>query len=88
MNWKEFLRPTVWKLLVFTTLIIGIWFLAVFPGGDYFSRGFPLTYYEQGASQLVGSGWNKIHYMGAGIDVLFWYSITCGIFSLCKKKSK
>ncbi len=86
MNWKIFFKPTLLKIIIFIILCLGVWFLAVFPGGEYFARGFPLLYYERGASQLGGSGWSKIHYVSAIIDILILYLVSCGIFSLVKRK--
>ena len=86
MNWKKFFKPNIWKIILFIILVIAAWFLAVFPGGDYLSKGFPLTYYERGASQLIGSGWSKIHYVNAIIDVLIYYFVACGIVALFNKK--
>ena len=103
MNFREFLKPTFSKLILFiilfgffTLLPTGftkniLLSLRVFPQINYL--GFPLNFFEKQcfATNVIGGSVhcsNQIDYIKLGFDIVFWYIVSAGIISLLTKKSK
>lgn len=91
MNWKEFFKPTIAKIILclFLFLAVGSNFLDsvinnCYDCGD--SVGFPLTFretiYAWHSTPRVFSWINFI------ADILIWYLISCGIAALFHKIRK
>lgn len=87
MDWKEFFKPSVGKVILFLILIGGLNYFVVpiFFGGVSDARilvGVPLGFYPVGSFSCVGiSPCNppvvEFSYVNFIIDLIFWYLISC-----------
>jgi hypothetical protein len=88
MDWKEFFKPTLWKILTFITLFIILTIfvnpLILLPSVDHASMiyGFPILIVEKwhtmGPSGVI-EGIN-FSWIGLIFNIIIWYIISCLIF--------
>ena len=88
-GWKEFFKPTFWKIILFLVSLVIIHIFLIFPyqmceGGPCL-MGFPFrAYYLPGCASSDGfneSCWGfKIDCLSIALDVIIWYLAVCLIF--------
>jgi hypothetical protein len=94
MKWKEFLRPTIWKVTIFIVLLIltSVFNYATYcPGCTRAAYGFPLALYELPGCEPVSVGCPgyRVVYSALIVDLIFWYLVSCvilWIFGRTRKK--
>jgi len=86
MNWKEFLKPTIGKMILFLILMGGLnyWIISTtFILDARVLVGLPLAFYPIGGFMIwedapppprVEFSWSNF-----AIDVAFWYVVSCGL---------
>jgi len=92
MNYKEFFKPTIGKIILFIVLfLISFFILSKFfiLAGDPFPQGFPFTFVQfSGCSTpSPNSCWDTkmTSYFNLFLDIIFWYLISCIIFPIFRK---
>jgi len=96
MKWKEFLKPTIGKIIIFLLLMGGLNFLIItttIVTGGRILVGLPLGFYPIGSffcqpntvcvPPPVEFSW--INFM---IDIAFWYLVSCLIFLIFSRTKK
>jgi thiamine transporter ThiT len=80
MNWKEFLKPTKWKIILF---------LLSFTFSSWFLQGIPVNFFDvyacKGMNCPVYSNFSPIFFL---LDVIFWYIVCCLMFWIYDKVKK
>lgn len=85
MDWEEFFKPTIWKV-VLTVTLLGLGFLLgglIWGGPGLSETGLPLPFVQQVHGRTPdGGSYNffDIAYIRLIIDIVFWYLISCLIF--------
>lgn len=97
MNFKEFFKPTIEKIILFLLIFIFFTFLptgflkdglSINPFPEINDLGLPLSFYHQECSDL-GRCANVINYLNLVVDIIFWYLLSClTILVSSKVKSK
>ena len=95
MNWKEFIKPTIGKVVIFLVLMGGLNYLHIsttYVCDATILVGLPLGFYP------IGSFWAALgapppptvefSWGNFSIDVIFWYIVSCGVVALYYKISK
>lgn len=78
INWKEFLKPTIGKIILF---IILFFISFVF---SYFAQGFPLKFMEF----YIPTGLQFKSLFNLISDIVFWYLVVCLIVFIYHKIRK
>jgi len=86
MDWKNFFKPTLWKIGLVVLFIILLFFIALNTqgcfGGPCF-EGIPLKYYKPAgcSSGLNGPCYDmEINFLNLTINIVILYLISCVIF--------
>ena len=74
MNWREFFKPTILKIIIFIIL---------FTITTLFFYGLPLKYVI-----IVFGGTPNVNYLNLFIDIIFWYFISCMAVAIYYKIKK
>lgn len=89
MNWKEFMRPAIGKMILFLILMGGLnyWIISTtFILDARVLVGLPLGFYPVGGFMMwedapppptVEFSWTNFI-----VDVVFWYLVSCGVIAL------
>ncbi len=94
MKLKEFLKPTIWKVIIFIILLI---LTSVFNYATYCPEctraayGFPLALYELPGCKPVsaeGCPGYRVIYSALIVDLIFWYLVSCLIVWFYDKRKK
>ena len=95
MNWKEFFKPTIWKIMIFLLFLIitSVFNLATqCPGCTRAAHGFPLTLYELPGCEPTPPFFEcpkyRLVYSGLLFNLIFWYLVSCGFIILYIKIRK
>lgn len=101
MNWKEFFKPTIKKIIFFiilfilTSLIPSRSFIIVesfcgYPDGICLdeARGLPISYYQLASGGIGGWNYGGLIYPFLVIDLIFWYLVSCPIIWIYDKVRK
>ena len=84
MNFKDFLKPTIWKIILMIIFFAPIHLLQLAIGFQVTSVGFPYRFYHSLSTATFTYDFNLIFFI---IDIIFWYLISCLIISLIKKRT-
>ena len=88
MGWKDFLKPTIWKIILFLVFSISLfinWSDCLNCPDSFEYTGLPLPVFISGG--FVGY-LNKLMPSNLIIDLAFWYLLSCLIFWLYNKVKK
>jgi hypothetical protein len=92
MNWKEFLKPTIAKIiLLIIFMIISVLFLGTTRMDAPSNWGWPFPVYVSGCNFFGGGCVNEFVWFDLILDIIFWYVISCIIviaYHVNKKKKK
>jgi hypothetical protein len=85
MGIKEFIKPTIGKIVLFVLLMVGITFYLIMTNIIYDTMilvGFPLNFYPVGSVRILpdGSPLTQIvefSYLNFILNLIFWYLISC-----------
>ena len=98
MNWKEFLNLTKGKTILFLILIGGInylWISGMRVMDAIILVGLPLSFWPVGSGFYIADTPGAIipqaptfSVVNFGIDVVFWYLISCSIISIYNRFKK
>ena len=89
MNWKEFLKPTLGKII--TIILIIILFILFNALMNIDNLAFPLPLYKYTAATPLGSEISilglikQINIIGIVINLVIWYSLSCLIIFIYNK---
>lgn len=88
MNWKEFLKPDLRKIVVFIILFISSSF--IYFNTDFYFLGFPMSFYVRTPCfGLTCPGWIwgfSLQYLL--VDLVIWYLVSCLIVWIYDKVKK
>ena len=95
MNWKEFIKPTIGKIIILIVAIVltSIFNTATFcPGCTQAAFGFPFTIYEVPGCEPVPPSFEcpgaRIVYSGLIFNLAIWYIVSCLIMFVINKLKK
>ena len=86
MDWKEFFKPNILKIIIFVSLVvishlISINTVELVSGGHSNPIGLPLAFYQEGGSYFDGHDYTywdtKINYGFLLINLITWYLVSC-----------
>ena len=90
MEWKEFFKPTIGKVIIFFILMGGLNYLiisSIYVSDARILIGLPLGFWPIGSFYLQSGDIPPIvefSWVNFIIDIIFWYLIACGIIAFYK----
>jgi hypothetical protein len=96
MNWKEFFKPTVGKIILFIVLMGGLNYLIISTIHVLDARiliGLPLGFYPKGSFYCPSTTTCvpppvEFSWFNFIFDIIFWYLISCLIIFIYRKVKK
>lgn len=85
MNWKELLKPTLVKIILFLILLVGVNYVVIANTIIFDAMvlaGFPLGFFPLGGYHLSENGPTPppaltFSYPNFFLDLIFWYAVSC-----------